>query len=185
MSYRRHAATVLHPVWRHDDGGQLIGQRLGLEGEVPVADLSSEFSEALDELCAAGETRRLVGARGGTWQRMSVTPWVYPAGTQLSMHYDGDAVAGAFTFYVHETWQIRWGGWLVVMHADADERFDLATSEDQALAAGSGDYSYGQVIIPIPNRAVILGPNAKHLISRVDPLAGDRLRMSLNGVFFT
>jgi len=100
----------------------------------------------------------------------------------LSMHYDGQAVAGAFAFYMHEYWPIRLGGWLAVMHA-YDEDFDLAVSEDRAVAEGSTEYTYGSLIIPTPNRLVVLSSRARHLISRVDHTAGDHLRMSLSGGF--
>ena len=183
LCYTRHSTTVLHPVWRREDGGQLIGPRFGLTGQPPVSSLSPDFAEALAELAVQPDVRRLIGEQGTDWQTTSVTPWVYPQGTLLSMHDDGGSVAGAFVFYIHEQWPIRWGGWLAIMHASEDDMLDLAVSEDRAREEGSADYSYGDLIIPVPNRLVVLSPRAKHLISRVDFTAGDRLRMSLNGIF--
>ena len=183
LSYTRHSTTVLHPVWRREDGGQLIGPRFGLTGQPPVSELSPEFADALADLATQPDVRRLIGEQGADWEVISVTPWVYPQGTLLSMHDDGGSVAGALVFYIHERWPIRWGGWLAIMHATDDDLLDLAVSEDRARADGSADYSYGDLIIPVPNRLVVLSPRAKHLISRVDFTAGDRLRMSLNGIF--
>src|SRR5580693_5350332 len=70
VTYRRHSTTALHPVWRHSDGGQLIGGRFGLDGEAPVADLSPELAEVLEELGAHDETRRVVGTKGDAWAAM-------------------------------------------------------------------------------------------------------------------
>jgi hypothetical protein len=183
VEYVRHGTTVVNPPWRLEDGGQLYGPRFWLSGEGPTVDeLSLEFASALEELAANARVVDLVGAQGADWARVAVTPWIYPRGTALSMHTDGDTVTGAFAFYYHEQWAIRWGGLLVVMRTGQD-CFDLATSEDLARQQGSADYSLGDAIVPIPNRLVVVPAGAKHLMTRIDDSAGDRFRLSLSGGF--
>lgn len=183
LDYTRHSTTVVNPEWRLEDGRQLMGPRFGLQGDDAISSLSSEFSDALSEITLHDEVRRLIGDIGTDRSAVSAAAWVYPRGTTLTMHTDGRTVAGAYAFYLHDYWPIRWGGWLVVMHA-RDTDFDLAVSEERALAAHIPDYSLGDLIIPRPNRISILSAEARHLISRIDETAGENLRVSLSGGFY-
>jgi len=107
-----------------------------------------------------GNTAKFAPWIGTKWRTVTSRAFVYPQGTGLDWHDDGGQYTGAFSFYVHPSWQPQWGGELLI-------------------ALGKG----GEFSLPIPNRLVILKGNTPHKIARVSSSAGSNHRMSVSGFF--
>jgi Rps23 Pro-64 3,4-dihydroxylase Tpa1-like proline 4-hydroxylase len=135
----------------------------------------------------------VVGAEGEAWRRLSVCPWIYRAGSALSLHQDGEVYSGAYVYYLHRHWKIHWGGHLLVLDPDAARRAPgvegappamhppwLDDALDEPYSGGSG---IACCFFPKPNRLVLLGPQVPHLVTRVDANAGDNARVTLAGFF--
>jgi len=127
----------------------------------------------------------LLGEQGKAWDYFTVCPYVYPAFSGLGWHSDPHS-AGAFVYYVHETWGIHWGGELLVDDsgfpcppAPVSSRGILRNEAMQtALRSGVGRY-----ITPAPNRLVLLRGKTAHMIKNVEQAAGDHVRLSISGFF--
>lgn len=121
----------------------------------------------------------------GSWASFSVTPWIYPAGSGLSLHRDSYPYKGSFTFYFHPEWKLHWGGWLLSLAEQRGEfgELNISVFDDSREADLVASEGYGRWILPKPNRLVMIAPHTRHLISRVDQNAGSCLRLSLAGFF--
>ncbi|MDQ6684524.1 MAG: 2OG-Fe(II) oxygenase, partial [Pseudomonadota bacterium] len=132
------------------------------------------------------------------WHHFSVTSWIYPPNTSLSMHDDGAGVySGAYVYYLTPEWKPHWGGLLVVLDDEANQAIAArrkSESDGQAFYVKkwlhlSGhdelamEHGLGRCIFPKKNRIVFIAPDAHHLVTRVLPEAGDNVRMSLAGFF--
>jgi hypothetical protein len=152
------------------------------------------FTEQL--LALQPDVEHLVGKRGeGGWQLLSITGWIYPPGTGLSMHTDGgEYYTGAFVYFLSPTWRSHWGGMLLL----ADEEMNRAVREYRAtkdqeefyrlkwLNANHADelmmeHGLAKCIFPKKNRIVFLDSEAYHMVTRVNEASGDNPRMSLAG----
>ena len=154
------------------------------------------FSEKL--YAASAEMRKMVGEAGREgWEHFSVTSWLYPPGTGLSLHDDGSGVyTGAYVYFLNPEWKPHWGGLLLVMDGKSNlaiqsrkaqgqgmamhKRKFLHASEHEALVMQSG---LAQCVMPKQNRLVFIHPDTFHLVTRVLPEAGDNVRMTLAGFF--
>lgn len=141
---------------------------------------------------SADKFENLCGRRGHDWQVLTVRPFVMPAGSCLSWHEDGGGKTGAFVFYAHPHWGARWGGELLVAQpptpaamatAREKQRDKQPYFETQILDALLDSPGLGSYITPRPNRLVILKGGTWHSIRRVEPAAGDHLRVTLAGFF--
>lgn len=138
-----------------------------------------------------------VGVQGSDWSHFFCRPYIYTANTGLSWHRDNqNNTTGAFTFYCHPSWNVQWGGELLVAGPESKEfefpesrlfgggsRFlgthlDNAPENKSLLATGTGTY-----ILPKPNRLVVVPSGVLHGIKKVDPAAGSQVRVSLQGTF--
>ena len=124
----------------------------------------------------------VVGTEGAEWAAMTLSPWLYPIGSALSLHCDGAAYSGAFTFFAHRRWSVHWGGELLLV----DEPF----AGTPPLPGGVGwmeedEFGLGVAtcVFPRPNRLVLVGPGRAHMIGHVDANVGDHVRTSLAGFF--
>ncbi|MFE9847148.1 hypothetical protein [Streptomyces goshikiensis] len=121
--------------------------------------------------------------------RLSFTPWIYPAGSGLSLHQDGSEYSGAFTFFAHQEWRLHWGGHLLVL--DPRTRSRMAGDgevgpvflDDRRESARAFDPGFALTVFPKPNRIAFLSPAALHLLTRVDENAGQAARLSVAGFF--
>ncbi len=98
---------------------------------------------------------------------------------------DSEPYKGSYTFYFHSDWKLHWGGWLLLLD-ERDATFadvNRAIFDDAAEAEMVANEGHGHWILPKPNRLVVIAPNARHLISRIDQTAGSALRLSLGGFF--
>lgn len=186
FSYNRINATGWLRVWALSDGHPLQGPLWWLDTAPPNRPPSLvEFSSTLAEHLSHDAVTRLVGHQGVDWQRLSITPWIYPEGTGLSLHVDGGRYSGAYVFFFHDQWRLQWGGWLAVLSHEQDVSRTVVNEAVEAdVVERSVDHvGHGRIILPKPNRLVVLSGGAPHMVSRVDHNAGDHLRLSLGGFF--
>jgi hypothetical protein len=142
------------------------------------------------------EVKHLVGEGQKDWNHFSASSFLYPRGTGLSMHHDGNNVySGAYTYFVSPVWNIHWGGLLMVfdkrmiipqhyvdLHGVGnvwkpiwiDQEYEMALSFEPGIAT---------CILPLPNRMVFIEPTAYHMITTVTASAGDHVRMAWSGFF--
>lgn len=137
------------------------------------------------------------GVRGVDWSYFFCRPYIYPPGTALSWHRDNQHnTTAAFTYYCHPTWNVQWGGELLIA---GEETRDIEF-EDQQVYGGAREaigthmdnrienegvmaVGAGQYIFPKPNRLVVLPVGVLHCIKRVEESAGDNARVTLQGTF--
>lgn len=137
----------------------------------------------------AEENPQIVGRRGKDWAYFFGRPYVYPINCGLGWHTDGKYGApGAFVYYAHPEWQPSWGGELLISspdtkpHPGMGETFQsnwTNTHHNDLIM----DYGIGHYVLPKPNRLVLMSGGFFHTIKKVDPAAGDNLRMTLQGFF--
>lgn len=118
---------------------------------------------------------------------MSFNYFDYGVGDCLSLHSDaradGTPAPGrsitrrvAVATYFHETWNVNWGGELIV--------YDVKLPENNADSA-SPTLEVRTCIPPDPGSLVLFTVPRTHRVSRVDPFAGDNRRLSIAGWFMT
>jgi len=164
--------------------------------EVPTGEPIDGFMRAVDAF--QGERVRSIGQRGIAWDNFSATSWIYPPGTGLAMHTDGSNVyAGAYVYFLNETWRSHWGGLLIVMDPAVNDHVDQQTRDqdgkqwyrrrwlhenqlEELMLSGGG---LGRVVFPKANRIVFLGNTVLHMVTRINEEAGDCVRLSLAGFF--
>ena len=186
--------TTWNKVWRLDDGFPVKGPaaflRLGRRPRgddrphYPTGTPIDLFIEAMQEVLP--DVEGLLGPSRKAWNSMSVVPYVYPAGSCLSMHHDGMRYAGSYTYFLHREWNFHWGGYLLVLDpATSLERPELYRPwlSDEVENRIVSEPGLATCILPKPNRLVFLAPDAIHMVSRVDAKAGNRPRISLTGFF--
>jgi hypothetical protein len=134
----------------------------------------------------------IAGVEGVDWVALYLSPWLYPVGSALSQHEDGQRYSGAFTFFAHSHWGVHWGGELLVSRAstvddgtlmepsDPNARRDVPWMADDGNLDDSG---LATCVSPRPNRLVLIGPDRPHRVTRVDQNAGTRTRASIAGFF--
>jgi Rps23 Pro-64 3,4-dihydroxylase Tpa1-like proline 4-hydroxylase len=153
------------------------------------------FAENLSQLSA--EAASVIGKRGNDWDRYSVTSWIYPRDTALSLHDDGSGVySGAFTYFLNPHWDIHWGGLLMFIDPRASKALQnfktprnvhdyykkkwLDASDENAFVWEPG---LAQCIFPKRNRIVFIHPESYHFVTKVTADAGENARMSFAGFF--
>jgi Rps23 Pro-64 3,4-dihydroxylase Tpa1-like proline 4-hydroxylase/peroxiredoxin len=146
-------------------------------------------------------TQPLVGHLSGReaqdWWHFSVTAWLYPHGTALSLHDDGSGVyAGAYVYFLNPEWRPHWGGQLIVLDGEANNMIRKYSEEmggmdfykSKWLHANRMDeiameHGFGKCVFPKKNRIVFIANDAYHMVTRVNEQSGDNLRTSLAGFF--
>jgi hypothetical protein len=140
----------------------------------------------------------IVGKKGtGGWELFSVTSWIYPPGTGLTMHHDGRGYAGAFVYFLSPTWRSHWGGMLLLADEEVNRVVhDYRDTQDQKdfydlkwLNANNDveermmEVGFAKCIFPKKNRLVFMHNEAYHMVTRVNEAAGDNPRRSLAGFY--
>ncbi len=134
---------------------------------------------------------------GKDWDRYSVTGWIYPRDTALSLHDDGSGVySGAFTYFLSPHWDIHWGGLLMFLDPRTSQALqDFKTPQNvqdyykrnwldpEAENAFVWDPGLAQCIFPKRNRIVFIHPESYHFVTKVNADAGENARMSFAGFF--
>ncbi len=114
---------------------------------------------------------------------MSFNYFSYAMGDCLSLHNDERADGSfdprrnitrrvALATYFHDTWDVNWGGELIIY-----EKKDSG-GEDAAFEVRA-------CIPPDPGSLVLFTVPCDHRVCRVDPLAADNTRLSIAGWFMT
>lgn len=188
-------------VWRLTDGRPLRGPSVVYDPSRAHALAGRRYPThcAVDELI--GRVRALArahvdiaGVEGREWDGLYLAPWLYPPDSALSTHWDAGRYTGSFTFFVHRTWGVHWGGELIVPHAHREldharregldrEVLDPAQWELGVDGSGLDPFALSTAITPRPNRLVLLGGSRPHRVARVDRNAGPHVRMSIAGFF--
>lgn len=135
----------------------------------------------------------LIGERGSDWLGFTAKPFLYPEGAGLSWHEDAYHYSGAFTYYAHPEWNVKWGGELLFGGAGQGEnssiyRHDRSERPGQHLDnsvenARLMDPGLGQFVFARPNRLVVVQTGVPHAVNPVTRAAGDRVRASVAGFF--
>lgn len=116
---------------------------------------------------------------GLEWKDLRIHSHIATRGTKLNWHTDRHGYC-AFTYYAHMSWGSTWGGELFIPEAPTLEekppRIYDSKYWDSYLANGFGTY-----ITPKPNRCVLVFPGVVHSFARIDPDAGDAVRVSIVG----
>jgi hypothetical protein len=190
-------ATQWRKVWRLADGFPLQGTTtLHAPNAPPVnavgADKSAPDIFARRVIDVLGQAAPVIGETTD-WRDFTVSPWIYPVGSGLSLHQDGKPkLTGSYTYFLHKMWNIHWGGHLVVLdpgtndactYPDNREKFGPFWIVDEEENKRVWDPAIGICIFPRPNRLVFLSSQAQHLITRVDAAAGQNARLSVGGFF--
>ena len=196
LRFRSVHAEGWRKVWRLHDGNPLTSHTSWFH-PVPQERVNNDMFPTHTPLDRLVEwiTDRLsviepvVGCAARVWHRLSFASWIYPPGSGLSLHRDGDRYSGAFTYYAHPQWGLHWGGHFVALdprtqgrganQAEPSPPF-LSGHEESARAFDPG---LGLTVFARPNRIVFISPETQHYISRVDLNAGQSARVSVAGFF--
>ena len=199
QEFRRVEALGLYGHWALDDAAALRGPAVGygfdLEVRYPsktpidlVIDAVVEHSEKFDEV---------LGPRGEGWELFSGFAQVYARGVGLLWHRDSPDNAGSYTFYAHPEWNVSWGGELLLLDDDAIDpdsgvyfhqlrgegkpwQPHLDNEDASALLMAHG---VGRMVLPKPNRLVVIKGGTPHCVAKVQPAAGNHCRASVSGFF--
>lgn len=202
-SFRRVHAGEWVNAWRLSDGEPMRGPvYLSNRPEVDRINDAYPTGKGVDLLfraILALEDRLVpwIGRRGEDFLYFFARSYLYPAGTGLSWHRDNkNNVTGAFSYYAHPTWNVQWGGELLVADGSTKDfefphkelygeepRFlgthlDNSVENEKLLEVGVGQY-----IVPKPNRFVVITAGVLHSIKKVDAAAGNNVRSTLQGFF--
>jgi len=142
----------------------------------------------------------LVGVERTDWLTLAAAPRLYERGSSLYWHRDTPAVVtGSCTYYAHPTWNIQWGGELYIAHPDArnipESHGPSMISPKEVMGRGTVPMSghldnteanealmetgMGYYLMPKPNRLVVMQTGNPHMISKIQPAAGDHVRASV------
>lgn len=160
----------------------------------PVNKPSDQFMEHVNAIMP--DVQHMIGAPGVNWAHYSVTCWLYPPNTGLSLHNDGATYTGAYVYFLNKEWRIHWGGLLMVLDQQANEAIETHKKEYNGHKFHRGkwlhesehnDYAmevgFARTIFPKKNRIVFIAPDAYHIVTKVLPAAGDNIRMTFAGFF--
>lgn len=149
----------------------------------------------------------LVGRKDNDWVGFTMRAFLYPQGAGLSWHLDLGRYSGAYIYYAHPTWNVKWGGELMVADFAAcpsgnntfnphDPKTSSIYQPDEAKRAGQHldnaweneklmEMGTGRYVYPKPNRLVIVAPGCAHCINPLTAAAGDKVRATITGFFIT
>ena len=180
-------------AWRLEDGAPLHGPAYAVARDadgraVHDADAGYPTGTPLDFI-----TERLIDAApalrpwiGQDWRLLTGHAFAYPRGSALSWHADDrQQYSGAFTFYAHPTWNVQWGGELMVADVDRDAELPALGGrrfDNREYSAALMERGGGRFVMAKPNRLVVLG-GAPHMVARVSDAAGHNVRASVSGFF--
>jgi hypothetical protein len=109
-----------------------------------------------------------LGKEGKDWVGLIAYAYAYGSGTRADWHADAVSYTGAFTYYVHRSWNTSWGGDLLVQSP-----------------CESRDVDRGVFVSPLPNRLVLLKGGTLHSVARISSEAGANVRRTIAGFFVT
>ncbi|WP_158839105.1 2OG-Fe(II) oxygenase [Streptomyces sp. NRRL S-1022] len=170
-------------VFRHLDGDPLVGTSVFHHYPDPPKNAKkfpsgNSVDLLVHEIDQAAEfLSPWTGKQGESWDFFTCTPYVYPLGAGLSWHDDvRGGKSASYTFYAHAEWSASWGAELLI------------ESRGRQGAAGTAERKaggFGNYITPLPNRLVVIKAGTPHMVKRVEMNAGEHVRASLTGFFYT
>jgi Rps23 Pro-64 3,4-dihydroxylase Tpa1-like proline 4-hydroxylase len=184
-SFKRQHNTNWEKVWRPGDGEILRESSSMYTVNFPNDTALSELHDVMLHECE--QHPEICGVRGVDWHSLILTMYIYPAGSRLSWHGDGGDYTAAMTFYCHPRWSPHWGGELLVANTPPTDMmpkvdYEVNPSIDHSqLDAFISAFGVGHMIVPKPNRLVLMKSGICHMVNRIDQAAGDHLRMSVVG----
>lgn len=140
---------------------------------------------------------RWVGKENEDWLSLILKPYLYPAHSALSWHDDYSQISGAFAYFCHKEWNVRWGGeTFIANYSQTYPKYEELPKykSDKKVALGPYfenkvqnelimDPGVGYYVMPKPNRLLLIKPGVQHKINRVDQNIGGGFRCSIAGFF--
>jgi len=124
---------------------------------------------------------------GKNWKLYFLKPYIYPVNSSLQWHDDGYSL-GAFIYYCHNSWNIEWGGELLV--SGKIEKYDIDKQRNTEIFFDNTFYNdlineqkFYYSIPPKKDRAVFIRPRVLHKVNSVLNSAGNNMRCSFSGQF--
>jgi hypothetical protein len=124
----------------------------------------------------------------------------YPVGSKNPWHMDLGATT--YTYYLHKEWEINWDSTLLVLpkgsvdfkqkmpllpgtvqYDSYKDLISLELFEQKEKNRNLIKYGMGTFVSPKPNRLVLIKGGTVHGVSRVDPDAGQNMRLTLTGFY--
>jgi hypothetical protein len=154
------------------------------------------FSELVGALIPVfPDVTSIIGEEKTGWDMLGLSPWIYESGSGLELHVDGpDIYTGMVIFYLHQEWDIAWGGALLIFppidpgsmaseKASFGNRVKEIRGGRRALNSLAMKRGIGVSLHAKPNRLIFISPNVPHYVEQVS--AGDRIRkrLSILGAF--
>lgn len=171
-------------VWKATDG-ECLRTRGMFSEQFPTESPWDTIYNKFSEVCVANPD--ICGPTPDLWTRMTLSSYIYPRGTRISWHGDGGDYTGALTYYLHPRWSPHWGGELLVANTPSQKLmpkldYEVSAAIDHSqMDAWINAYGIGHMIVPKPNRLVLMKAGTVHMVNRVDEAAGDNLRLSVVG----
>jgi Rps23 Pro-64 3,4-dihydroxylase Tpa1-like proline 4-hydroxylase len=201
-SFQRVAAMGLSGTWPLEDGDVLRGPTVGWghlwQAQYPTRTPMDAVMKALVD--SAELFVSSVGRYGVDWEVFSAMSTLYRAGQGLYWHRDSEDNAGSWIYYAHPEWNIEWGGELLLSHArDIPREYGACFHRLLALPGlpdpppwqshlDNDDASrlllaegFGSLVMPKPNRLVVIKGGTPHTIAKVNTSAGSHVRATIGG----
>ena len=180
--------------WHLTDGDAYKTQRL-ISKNFPFKSNYDIWFHRFNKLLATDIVKNFVGEIVG----YSCRGFAYPVGGKNPWHDDMGVMT--YAFYLHKKWQINWDGTLLIipknsikysqlLDVDKDSKgLDEYSKANTPMEMFSQEEKYKEIIdhgtgffvSPKPNRLVIINKDVVHGINRVDPDAGENVRLSIGG----
>lgn len=175
----RNSNKEWNKVWSTTDGEILISQKIFFNISDTVENLDNT-NVVLHPLLL--QLKKLIPKFfGNNIGSIVMTPFVWPPGSGLSWHTDRNYL-GAFTFYVHKSWNANWAGEFLTIEGDnyipRPENFKIGVFDDTTVNNFIMNNSVGQFIYPNSNRLIFnrSGENGiLHKVNKSTAQAKDRL----------
>jgi len=184
--------------WHYTDGANYKNQKRW-QGKYPYGDNCDvwfeHFNKFLNEYEHIGDY-----VEGGKFEDYAMRCHAYPVNSKNPWH--SDLGFTTYTYYVHKDWQINWDSTLLIVpmgsvpeysqwielmegtkHYDSykELRSPMEMFQQKEKFQSIIDKGVGTFVSPKPNRLVLIQKNSVHGITRVDPDAGDNIRVTLTG----
>ena len=137
---------------------------------------------------------------GGEFEDYALRCHAYPVSAKNPWH--NDLGFTTYTYYLHKEWHINWDATLLILpmgsvpeysqwmeleegtkHYDsyAELKSPMEMFQQKEKYKSIIDKGIGTFVSPKPNRLILIQKNSVHGITRVDPDAGDNIRVTLTG----
>lgn len=186
--------------WHVTDGANHKNQKRWY-GEYPHNDNSDLWFEHFHKfLTTCPEVDYFVeGASTKGVEDFAMRCHAYPVGGKNPWHFD--LGFSTYTYYLHKDWKVNWDSTLLILPKDSavykqvmdlDENtvhYDIYNEMNSPMEMFEQnnkydnimDVGYGTFVLPKPNRLVLIKHDTIHGINRVDPDAGQNVRVTLTG----